>query len=91
MEHLDMLLTRSELARGEQHLDVHQLARLTAADQVLLKQALRFYEAIQAIADLETWRREQDTPPAHWWWYLDVLVQLPEPSEPETPPEKVPA
>jgi hypothetical protein len=91
MEHLDMLVTRSELARGAQRLDAQQRARLDTADQVLLGQARQFYEAIQTIADLEAWRHEQDAPPTHWWWYLDVLAQLPEPFAPEAPPERVPA
>ena len=91
MEHLDMLLARSELARCEQQLGSQQRMRLDHADQTLLGQVQRFYEAIQAIADLETWRREQDAPPAHWWWYLDVLAQLPEPLDSEAPPERVPA
>lgn len=78
MEHLDMLLARSEIARGEHHLTAEQRARLAEADRVLLQQARRFYQAIQRVADLDVWRRSEDAPPAHWWWYLDVLVQLPE-------------
>jgi len=78
MEHLDMLLTRSEIARGEHHLTAEQRARLAEADKVLLQQAKRFYQAIQKIADLDAWRRDENAPPAHWWWYLDVLVQVPE-------------
>ncbi len=78
MEHLDMLLTRSEIARGEHHLTAEQRVRLAEADKVLLQQAGRFYQAIQKIADLDAWRRDENAPPAHWWWYLDVLAQLPE-------------
>jgi hypothetical protein len=74
MEHLDMLLTRSEIAKGEHSLTAEQRTRLAEADKVLLQQAGRFYLAIQKVADLDTWRREEDVPPAHWWWYLDVLV-----------------
>ena len=77
MEHLDMLLTRSEIARGEQHLTAEQRARLEEADRVLLQQTHDFYEAIQRIADLDAWRRDENVPPSHWWWYLDVLAQLP--------------
>ena len=77
MEHLDMLLTRSEIDRGAHQLTAEQRARLAEADRELLRQARRFYRAIQNIADLEAWRRDEDVPPAHWWWYLDVLVQVP--------------
>jgi len=51
---------------------------LAEADRVLLQQAGRFYQAIQGIADLEAWRRDENVPAAHWWWYLDVLARLPE-------------
>jgi hypothetical protein len=78
MEHLDMLLTRSQIAQVKNHLTAQQLARLAAADRLLLQQAPRFYRAIQQIADLDVWRRDENIPPTHWWWYLDVLVQLPE-------------
>ena len=78
MEHLQMLLTRSELHRGDRLLDSEQKARLARADRKLLQQAQTFYEAIQAIADLASWReRAGDVTPEHWWWYLDVLAQLP--------------
>jgi len=70
MEHLEMLCTRSDIARGETHLTAEQRARLAEADKLLLHQARRFYQAIQRIADLKAWRRQQGTPPAHWWWYL---------------------
>jgi len=84
MEHLEMLRTRSDIARGETHLTAEQRARLVEADKLLLQQARRFYQAIQRIADLETWRRQQGIPPVYWWWYLDVLAQLPDLSPQET-------
>lgn len=78
IEHLDMLLTRSEIARGVRHLTAEQRARLAEADRVLLQHARRFYQAIQRIADLQVWRRNENAPSTHWWWYLDVVVQAPE-------------
>ena len=78
MEHLQMLLTRSELYRADRLLDSDQETRLARADRKLLQQAKSFYEAIQAIAALTSWReRAGDVTPEHWWWYLDVLAQLP--------------
>jgi hypothetical protein len=91
MEHLEMLLVRSDIARSEDQLTAEQRARLAKADQALLWQARRFHRAIQRIADLETWRREQDVPPTSWWWYLDVLAQLPEQVAPGPPVQAVPA
>jgi hypothetical protein len=78
MEHLDMLLTRSVLAENAKQLTSAQQARLAAADQVLLQQARSFYTAIQRIADLAAWREQEQAPSTEWWWYLDVLAQLPE-------------
>ena len=91
MEHLDMLITRSEIAKGERCLTDEQRDRLAEADQVLLRQSPRFYQAIQEIADLDTWRRDEGAPSAYWWWYLDVLAQLPEPPTREQLPMAVPA
>lgn len=79
MEHLDMLLVRSELARAKRGhlLTVEQTRRLAEADRILASQAGRFYQAIRRIADLEAWRRQEGAPPEEWWWYLDVLAQAP--------------
>jgi hypothetical protein len=74
-----MLLTRSELARAEKtgQLSDEQRLRRAEADRILLEQVERFYSSIKQIADLESWRRQEDAPPEHWWWYLDVLAQVP--------------
>ena len=78
MEHLQMLWARSELHEADRLLDSEQKTRLARADRKLLQQAQSFYEAIQAIADLTSWReRAGGVTPEHWWWYLDVLAQLP--------------
>jgi len=78
MEHLQMLMTRSELHRVQGQLTAEQRTRLASADKSLLRQAHLFYQAIQAVADLARWREtETGVTPEHWWWYLDVLAQLP--------------
>ncbi|MBN2393434.1 MAG: hypothetical protein JXR84_22065 [Anaerolineae bacterium] len=77
MEHLDMLMTRSEIASVELHLSAVLRERVLQADRQLVSRARLFYDAIQAIADLASWRRSEFTPITHWWWYLDVLAQLP--------------
>ncbi len=77
MEHLDMLMTRSEIASVEPHLSSALRERVLQADRQLVGRARQFYDAIQAIADLASWRRSEFTPITHWWWYLDVLAQLP--------------
>ena len=76
MEHLDMLMSRSKIAKHERHLSNEERQRLVNADKLLRAQADLFYEAIQEIADLASWRREADVPASHWWWYLDVITQM---------------
>ncbi len=77
MEHLDMLMIRSEIARHERHLSDEERRRVLQADSRLLQQAGRFYEAIQRVADLASWRRDENIAATDWWWYLDVIAQLP--------------
>ena len=82
MEHLDMLMTRSEIAKHELHLSEVERQRLLNADQLLLKQAAQFYQSIQDIADLASWRRDEGVPTTHWWWYLDVITQMQQQTQP---------
>ena len=77
MEHLHMLMRRSELAKGEPHLTGPQHHRLIRADGLLVLHAKQFYEAVQQIADLVLWRQNQHVEASQWWWYLDVISQLP--------------
>ncbi|HNT76329.1 MAG TPA: hypothetical protein PKH77_15045 [Anaerolineae bacterium] len=77
MELLEMLMTRSEIARNDAHLSNVERQRLSAADNLLLRQSRQIYAAIQQIADLAAWRRNNNVPITHWWWYLDVVAQLP--------------
>lgn len=78
MEHLDMLLTRSRIAAHKGELTPEQQARLLDADQRLIHNAERFYQAIAAVADLTDWRNESGVSPEEWWWYLDVLASVPQ-------------
>jgi len=88
LEHLEMLRVRSEIATYEAELTAEARARLLEADKALLRQVRHFYQAIHDIADLTTWRREEKVPITHWWWYLDVLAQLPELPTSEVSPER---
>jgi hypothetical protein len=76
IEHLDMLLARSDIANIEQELTEEQRQRVSNADQQLIEHAQQFYEAIQRIASLEQWRQQHNVHVTHWWWYLDVIAQL---------------
>jgi hypothetical protein len=79
-----MLGDTTEIAQNAPHLSDEERLRVLNADRLLLQQAKQFYESIQSIADLASWRRDESVPPAHWWWYLDVIVQLPIRSEQPT-------
>jgi len=81
MEHLDMLMTRSEIAQNELHLSNKERNRVLKADKRLLLQAKQFYKSIQNIADLASWRHDNNVSVKQWWWYLDIIAQLPERSE----------
>jgi hypothetical protein len=76
-EHLQMLQLRDALARQESSLDFQERQALAAADQRLLEQAAEFYAELSRFIDLAQYRREQQVDSSQWWWYLDVLVQLP--------------
>jgi len=91
MEHLNMLLVRSEIAQaeGDDLLSAEQRARLVEADRILFEQSDRFFRAIRSIADIQTWREHEGASPEHWWWYLDVLAQTPRLTQVE--PMAVPA
>ena len=77
MEHLQLFQVRSQLANYGQQLSVSQQERIGQADQVLLTNASLFLQAVNEIADLNTWRSQRNPPPEYWWWYLDVVVNLP--------------
>ena len=72
MEHLDMLMTRSEIAKNELHLSDEERERVLKADRQLLQRAKQFYKSIQRIADLASWRRDENIPVTQWWWYDDA-------------------
>ena len=78
LEHMQMLMTRSELHESGHLLTSDQQTRLANADRKLLQQVQEYYAAIQSIADLNHWRETAGgVTPEHWWWYLDVLAQMP--------------
>lgn len=74
-EHLDMLAIRDKLA--EQRLTAEESLQLAHADQALLNKVRDFYDALKSITDLQMERKNRQRTPDHWWWYLDVLAQLP--------------
>ena len=81
-EQMEMLLVRDELAQNAHQLSPKQQAQLAAADQLLLSQVAAFHAAISQISDLAAERQRRKPPADHWWWYLDVLAQIPAPTQP---------
>lgn len=77
VEHLDTLMIRSELEQHKPQMNESQLRRITIADEHLFQQRLAFFQAIDRIADMVSWRKQENAPPNYWWWYLDVLVSVP--------------
>ena len=90
MEHLNLLQIRSKLASLAAILSTAQSERLQRADHQLLASTNDFLRAIEQIADLSSWRAQEQVPPTHWWWYLDVIANLPDPILSETRQESMP-
>ena len=78
MEHLDMLITRSNIAANRDMLTSEQLNRLLVADETLYQNVERFTRAITVVGGLAEWRSARVISPKEWWWYLDVLVSIPQ-------------
>jgi hypothetical protein len=77
MEHWDLLLTRSALAGVADQVNNAQKTRLTRADSQLAQHAAAFCRVIARVANLKSWREQENAPAEHWWWYLDILVAAP--------------
>lgn len=74
-ELLDLLETRSTLAQVESDLQEAERRQLEEADSLFLDLAETIYHQISAVADLALTRHQSSTPPSHWWWYLDRLIE----------------
>ena len=77
-EQLDMLLTRSRIFAAGGALTPEQKERLAEADRQLVAGAETFLRTIAPVASLAEWRVHSGASPEEWWWYLDVLVNVPQ-------------
>ena len=77
IEHLQMLETRSQLAALEARLSVAEQRALAAADHKLATHAVAFLAELNRFVNLVQERQQRQISPREWWWYLDVLVQVP--------------
>jgi len=89
-EHLQMLVRRDNLAKIESSLSPEQLEVLQEADRTFLRHATLFYVELAKGIDFPAERQEENIPPERWWWYLDVLAQLPQQPTPAPTEEKKP-
>ena len=76
-EHLQMLDIRDDLEEIKDNLSASERKALLEADRRLLEQALAFESQLAQITTLASERAQRQPPASHWWWYLDVITQLP--------------
>ncbi len=76
-EHLEMLMVRDKLADVEHTLLPFEKEQLEQADHRLAERASEFCAELARVTDLQYERDQRQSPPSHWWWYLDVLIQIP--------------
>ena len=77
-EHLEMLNIRDKLFELEATLSGPEMEALATADRRLIERAREFYTELSRFINFEQRRQAQQIPVAQWWWYLDVLAQLPQ-------------
>lgn len=76
-ELLEMLQVRDRLAEIEPALDPDEREALHAADSRLLAQASAVSRELSRFIDLQAHRQRHEVPPSRWWWFLDVVSELP--------------
>jgi hypothetical protein len=77
-EHLEMLQLRDKLFEIETTLSAAEKEALAAADRRLVERSGEFYAELARFINFEQRRQTQRIAVARWWWYLDVLAQLPQ-------------
>lgn len=86
VEILDMLFVRDKIQRildqslPEDEIPTSLYERLHELDQLLWEERGTFLLVIGE-RELEYARQQQHSPRSHWWWYLDELKALPQPSK----------
>jgi hypothetical protein len=78
LEHLEMLQIRDKLFELEATLSDGEKEALNKADRRLVERVAEFHKGLSRFINFEQRRQAQQIPATHWWWYLDVLAQLPE-------------
>jgi hypothetical protein len=76
-EHLEMLQRRDRLFEIEASLSAEERQILEQADRRLVEQSAAFYAELSRFVNLVSERQNRSISADRWWWYLDVLAQLP--------------
>jgi len=76
-EHLAMLQLRDRIQIVEESLTADKKRAVDDADRRLIESAGAFHAELARFINFEERRKTQGIPPSRWWWYLDVLAQLP--------------
>ena len=89
IEHLEMLCLRDELATlyTKGALSHDELALLDKADHNLIAQSQLFAQSIAQLEELAERRSNHNIEAARWWWYLDVIAQMPSQTHPLNEPQ----
>ncbi len=76
-EQVEMFQIRDQLATLAPSLSPDEQALLLMVDRRLIQQAAQFHAELCRFIDLAQHRQAHTISVDRWWWYLDVLAQLP--------------
>jgi hypothetical protein len=76
-EHLETLQIRDRLAELEANFSREDRDVLFSADRKLMINIAKIYRELSRFVDLGSYREQWKISPQKWWWYLDVLSNLP--------------
>ena len=76
-EQLEVLEIRDQIAELETELSEKDQKILSEADQKLINNVSIIYQEISRFINLADYRNKQKISSKKWWWYLDVLSNLP--------------
>jgi len=78
IEHLQMLRNRTKLAALMASFSAREQQQLAIADQMLVAHAHEFVVELSRFINFAEERRRLQITPEQWWWYLDIIAELPD-------------
>lgn len=82
LDHL--LFVRDGLHEAFEQLATQERAEVEAADRILLENAAMVAKSLAETVDIRARREELAPGSSRWWWYLDVIANLPRSEAPTT-------